>query len=105
MSAHESEVDPEVLWHSARTITTTADLAETHLKSSDAAVASCGRGWSTMASAGFDEFVDRSDRFTRDLLQKLADLEQSTRLQPHSTNAPTPPVVGRSPRPLEIPVF
>ncbi len=105
MSAHESEVDPEVLWHSARTITTTADLAETHLKSSDAAVASCGRGWSTMASAGFDEFVDRSDRFTRDLLQKLADLEQSTRAAAAQYERTDAPVVGRSPRPLEIPVF
>ncbi|EON32156.1 hypothetical protein GTC6_14276 [Gordonia terrae C-6] len=73
------EVDPEALWSAARTISATGDVANTQLQSSDTAMAGCRTGWATRASKGFDEFMDRSERFTRDLSHKLADIEQATR--------------------------
>ncbi|WP_055476081.1 WXG100 family type VII secretion target [Gordonia sp. HS-NH1] len=79
MSTNRVEVDPEALWSAARTISATGDVANTQLQSSDTAMAGCRAGWATRASHGFDEFMDRSERFTRDLSLKLADIEQATR--------------------------
>ncbi|MFE0748593.1 WXG100 family type VII secretion target [Gordonia sp. NPDC058843] len=79
MAAHRVEVDPEALWSTARTISATGDTANTQLQSSDTALAGCRSGWATHASHGFDEFMDRSERFTKNLSHKLADIEQATR--------------------------
>ncbi|MCZ0911107.1 WXG100 family type VII secretion target [Gordonia amicalis] len=79
MSTDRVEVDPEVLWSAARTISMTADLSGAQLRNVDATLAGCGAGWATRASSGFDEFVDRAERFTRALSQKLGDIEQTSR--------------------------
>ncbi|MEY1677657.1 WXG100 family type VII secretion target [Gordonia sp. ABKF26] len=79
MSTDRVEVDPEALWSAARTISATGDVANTQLQSSDTAMAGCRAGWATRASHGFDEFMDRSERFTNNLSRKLGDIEQATR--------------------------
>lgn len=79
MAAQQVMVDPETLWSAARTISATGDVANTQLQGTDTAMAGCRNGWATRASSGFDEFMDRSEHFTRNLSQKLADIEQPTR--------------------------